>query len=141
MHADLSEYNILLCPSWQLSKVPIRPEQERTGEDLSLVIVLIDFGQAVEREHPNAKELLMRDIRTVRDFFVKQGIQTLPVVDAEEFILAPFSGNEDAKDNNDPEPNDENDSTWRHNIRGWDDEKVIEDLLAKLQVHETANVA
>jgi hypothetical protein len=36
------------------------------------------------------------------------------------------------------EPIDENDNTWRHNIRGWDDEKVIEDLLAKLQVTNVA---
>ena len=112
------------------------PEHERTDEDLSLIVVLIDFGQAVEREHPNAKSLLRRDIQTVQDFFEKKGIQTLPVDDAEEFILAPFSANvEDIKET---EPIDENDNTWRHNIRGWDDEKVIEDLLAKLQVTNVA---
>ena len=141
MHADLSEYNILLCPSWQLSKGIILREHERSEEDQSLVIVLIDFGQAVEREHPSAKELLRRDIQTVRDFFVKQGIAALPVDDAEEFILAPFTAPETedertlSADTDNLEPIEENNGTWRHNIRGWDDQKVIDDLLAKLQAH------
>eukprot|EP00956_Cyclotella_meneghiniana_P002352 scaffold2638_cov66-Cyclotella_meneghiniana.AAC.7 len=132
VHADLSEYNILLCPSWQLSHDPIRPEDERTEEDQSLVVVLIDFGQAVEREHPNAGDLLRRDIHNVREFFEKQGIQTLSVNDAEKFVLATFS----ADNENKTTPIIDNDCEWRHNVTGWDDQKVIDDLLIKLQSHK-----
>ena len=132
MHADLSEYNILLCPSWQVSNDPIRPEDERTEEDQSLVVVLIDFGQAVEREHPKAGDLLRRDIHNVKGFFDKQGIQTLSVNDAEKFVLATFSADNEHQNI----PINDNDLVWRHNVAGWDDQKVIDDLLVKLQSHK-----
>ena len=80
-----------------MSHDPIRPEDERTEEDQSLVVVLIDFGQAVEREHPNAGDLLRRDIHNVREFFEKQGIQTLSVNDAEKFVLDTFSADNENK--------------------------------------------
>jgi serine/threonine-protein kinase RIO1 len=142
VHADLSEYNLLLCPSWQISKDKISVESERTDEDQSLRIVLIDFGQAVERGHPAAGELLKRDLQTVRDFFVKQGIQTLPIDDSEEFVLAPFSANEEGNEILVEEKNVSNDitedDTWRHSVPGWNDQKVMDELLAKLQAINTA---
>ena len=54
IHADLSEYNILVYDD--------EP-------------VFIDFGQAVNTRHPNAFEFLMRDIRNVNRFFGAIGIE------------------------------------------------------------------
>jgi RIO kinase 1 len=62
VHGDLSEYNIML----------------RDGRT-----VLIDFGQAVTREHPMAEELLKRDVGNVIRFFGKAGID----VPSEEEVL------------------------------------------------------
>jgi RIO kinase 2 len=49
IHADLSGYNIIL-----------RPERR---------ILIIDWPQYVTRNHPNAEELLKRDVRNVLMFF------------------------------------------------------------------------
>ncbi|MDI9611352.1 MAG: serine protein kinase RIO [Archaeoglobaceae archaeon] len=49
VHADLSEYNIMFFD---------KP-------------IIIDMGQAVLRDHPNAKELLKRDIKNLAIFFRK----------------------------------------------------------------------
>ncbi len=51
VHADLSEYNVLM-----------------KGD----VPYLIDFGQAVSVEHPNATDLLRRDIGNITSFFNKR---------------------------------------------------------------------
>lgn len=53
VHADLSEYNLLVCPSWQVS----REELEGEGRDETLQVVMIDFGMAVERNHPRGKSI------------------------------------------------------------------------------------
>ncbi len=55
VHADLSEYNILLHQN--------EP-------------VLIDISQGVLLHHPHAKNFLLRDIRTIVTFFDKLGIST-----------------------------------------------------------------
>lgn len=49
IHADLSEYNIILQPDGH--------------------VLLIDWPQYVTREHPNAEELLERDVANVLKFF------------------------------------------------------------------------
>jgi RIO kinase 2 len=55
IHADLSEYNIIIKPN--------------------LHILVIDWPQYVKREHPNAQELLQRDIQNVLQYFErKQGL-------------------------------------------------------------------
>jgi RIO kinase 1 len=54
VHADLSEYNIL----WD----------ERP--------VLIDMGQSVLLDHPNAMEFLRRDLKNIVRFFSKYGIKS-----------------------------------------------------------------
>jgi RIO kinase 1 len=59
VHADLSEYNIF---------------KTRAGK-----IVLFDFGSAVETQHPNAKQFLVRDIVNINRFFEKKGIDVLDV--------------------------------------------------------------
>ncbi|MFB6190013.1 MAG: serine protein kinase RIO [Candidatus Nanohaloarchaea archaeon] len=55
VHGDLSEYNILV-------------ERDR--------LAWIDFSQGVHRSHPEARELLRRDIEQVAGFFEKQGADT-----------------------------------------------------------------
>ena len=60
---------------------------ERTADDETLQVVLIDFGQAVDTSHPSAKQYLKRDLSIVRDFFTKQGIKTLSNDAAEEYVI------------------------------------------------------
>ena len=57
VHADLSEYNIFKNPK---------------GE-----IMLLDFGSAVDVQHPNAKQFLVRDVQNVNRFFIKRGINVI----------------------------------------------------------------
>jgi len=57
IHADLSEYNIIL-----------RPDNH---------ILIIDWPQYVTREHPNAQQLLTRDIKNILKYFKrKQKLET-----------------------------------------------------------------
>lgn len=82
MHGDLSEYNILVAPSFQVENLIASTED--TDHDLQAVF--IDFGQAVDVRHPEAESWLRRDLERVRSFFVKQGVQTLAMEDALEFV-------------------------------------------------------
>jgi RIO kinase 2 len=52
IHADLSEYNIILKPDMH--------------------ILIIDWPQYVMTNHPNAEQLLMRDVRNVLSFFSRR---------------------------------------------------------------------
>jgi RIO kinase 2 len=52
IHADLSEYNIILKPDMH--------------------ILIIDWPQYVTREHPNAQQLLKRDVENVLRFFKRK---------------------------------------------------------------------
>jgi RIO kinase 2 len=52
VHADLSEYNVILRPDMH--------------------VLIIDWPQYVTIEHPNAKELLTRDIQNILDFFSRR---------------------------------------------------------------------
>lgn len=58
VHGDLSEYNILV---------------DREGQKY-----WIDFSQAVHFNHPEAEQLLKRDIENVASFFERQGADTDP---------------------------------------------------------------
>lgn len=49
IHADLSEFNIIMQPNWH--------------------VVIIDWPQYVTKDHPNAEQLLERDVRNVLHFF------------------------------------------------------------------------
>jgi len=64
VHADLSEYNIMV-----------------RGDEL----VLIDFGSAVDVNHPMAEEFLYRDVRNVFAYFSKLGVE---VGDPRAFVRA-----------------------------------------------------
>ncbi|AKB79818.1 Serine/threonine-protein kinase RIO1 [Methanosarcina horonobensis HB-1 = JCM 15518] len=59
VHADLSEYNILIDPA---DTTPI----------------FIDMGQSVTLEHPNAREFLYRDVLNILRFFGRYGITDKP---------------------------------------------------------------
>ncbi|KAL3928434.1 MAG: hypothetical protein SGBAC_012653 [Bacillariaceae sp.] len=50
--------------------------KNRDYDPNALQIALIDFGQAVDTRHPQASELLERDLLRVRQFFVKMGLTT-----------------------------------------------------------------
>jgi RIO kinase 1 len=56
VHADLSEYNIMKSDDG---------------------IMLFDFGSAVNINHPNAKQFLLRDILNINRFFEKRGVTVL----------------------------------------------------------------
>lgn len=56
VHGDLSEYNILV--------------------DGDQKLVWIDFSQGVHKSHPEAEQLLKRDIEKVSDFFSREGAET-----------------------------------------------------------------
>ena len=55
-HGDLSEYNIIV-----------------DGDGRK---VWIDFSQGVHKSHPEAEELLRRDVKNAADFFERQGAET-----------------------------------------------------------------
>ena len=56
VHADLSEYNIFKT---------------------DLGIMLFDFGSAIDIQHPNSKQFLLRDVMNINRFFEKRGIKVL----------------------------------------------------------------
>ncbi len=58
VHGDLSEYNVLVTDE---------PE-----------LVWIDFSQGIHKSHPEAAELLRRDIENISNFFSNQGADTAP---------------------------------------------------------------
>jgi RIO kinase 1 len=65
VHADLSEYNIF-----------------KTGDG----VMLFDFGSAVDIQHPNSKQFLVRDVLNVSRFFEKRGIEVPDVAQTVEKI-------------------------------------------------------
>jgi RIO kinase 1 len=87
VHGDLSEYNILVAPVFQVDN-PISSVEDTTND---LQAVLIDFGQAVDLRHPEAMNLLRRDLDRVRAFFKKQGVKTLDLEEAVEFVVDDFA--------------------------------------------------
>lgn len=87
VHGDLSEYNILIAPNFQVDH-----KSKNIGDDVDLQTALIDFGQAVEVRHPKAEELLRRDLDRVREFFSKHGVKgTMSLEDALQFVVGDHS--------------------------------------------------
>ena len=84
VHGDLSEYNILVAPSYFVAG-PSKTMVKNTGEDLQ--IVLIDFGQAVDTRHPDATFLLERDLDRILTFFTMQGIDVPTLNEAMELVI------------------------------------------------------
>jgi serine/threonine-protein kinase RIO1 len=81
IHGDLSEYNILVCPSHLL-----QDQMENVQDPDALQIALIDFGQAVDSRHSDAEELLRRDLQRVMEFFDKMGISTISLEAAMHYV-------------------------------------------------------
>lgn len=65
VHADLSEYNILIHDN--------KP-------------YIIDVSQAVEHDHPHAFDFLRSDIKNVEEFFGRYGVKCLGIRKAFEFV-------------------------------------------------------
>jgi RIO kinase 1 len=65
VHADLSEYNIF-----------------KTDHG----IMLFDFGSAIDIQHPNSKQFLVRDVMNINRFFEKRGIEVLNTAQVVEKI-------------------------------------------------------
>mmetsp|Transcript_23614 Transcript_23614/g.34846 ORF Transcript_23614/g.34846 Transcript_23614/m.34846 type:complete len:597 (-) Transcript_23614:1527-3317(-) len=84
VHCDLSEYNIMVCPCRLVENSLLDPSDQ---DDNALQVVLIDFGQAVNVHHPDAKKLLQRDLTRIKEFFEKMSaIATMSIDVAEEFV-------------------------------------------------------
>lgn len=139
IHGDLSEYNILLCPKWQVKKGIVLSPGERTGDDEDLQVVLIDFGQAVDIKHPQGSYLLERDLSTVTQFFANQGITTLTATNAEEFVVGTSRsdtgglGNNTEHDYEGEEEGAKKTSNWRNIAAGWDENSDMEALMSRLK--------
>lgn len=65
MHADLSEFNILL----------------QDGQ-----LVIIDVSQAVEHDHPHSFDFLRKDCTNISEFFRKKAVATMTVKELFDFI-------------------------------------------------------
>jgi RIO kinase 2 len=66
VHADLSEYNIILKPDMH--------------------ILIIDWPQYVTREHPNAQELLTRDLKNITQFFERKHMLKVELKEALAYV-------------------------------------------------------
>jgi len=82
VHGSLNESNILVVPKHVFDPTLLRSSKEY-GMDQA---VLIDFGQTVDSKHPDALDLLRRDLQSIRSFFIKQGIRTPSVDEAMQFV-------------------------------------------------------
>ena len=142
VHCDLSEYNILICPQWQVSGGQIVSPDKQSSDDNTLQVVLIDFASAVDTKHSSASTFLKRDLSIVRAFFEKKGIKTLSNEDAEEFVTAPFDEENkpididtiDEESEVEEQETDTVEDTFnsRYQLLGWSDEHNMKLLLEKL---------
>ncbi len=69
IHADLSEYNIIIKPNWHT--------------------LIIDWPQYVTREHPNAQQLLKRDLKNVVRFFQRKHKVKIKLKEALAYVQTP----------------------------------------------------
>jgi RIO kinase 2 len=67
IHADLSEYNIILQPNGH--------------------ILIIDWPQYVNKEHPNAEELLTRDVQNILQFFKRKHKLNADLKEAMRYVI------------------------------------------------------
>jgi len=67
IHADLSEYNVILQPDMH--------------------VLIIDWPQYITKNHPNAKELLSRDLRNILTFFRKKQLLNADFNDIIDYIV------------------------------------------------------
>jgi RIO kinase 1 len=48
--------------------------------------MLFDFGSAIDIQHPNSKQFLLRDVMNINRFFEKRGIEVLNTAQVVEKI-------------------------------------------------------
>jgi RIO kinase 2 len=66
IHADLSEYNVILKPDMH--------------------ILIIDWPQYVTKEHPNAQQLLTRDVRNILQYFKRKHMLKVKLKEALDYV-------------------------------------------------------
>jgi RIO kinase 2 len=66
VHADLSEYNVILKPNMH--------------------ILIIDWPQYVKKEHPNAQQLLTRDVKNILECFRRKHFVKVKLREALEYV-------------------------------------------------------
>jgi RIO kinase 2 len=66
IHADLSEYNVILKPNMH--------------------ILIIDWPQYVTKDHPNAQELLARDIKNILQYFKRKQMLKVGLEEALSYV-------------------------------------------------------
>lgn len=66
IHADLSEYNVILKPNMH--------------------ILIIDWPQYVTREHPNAQQLLTRDVKNILNYFKRKRMLKVRIKEACAYV-------------------------------------------------------
>ena len=126
VHGDLSEYNILLVPSYLLQDAD-RPKNDSLSssriDNGDVQIVLIDFGQAIHTGHPSADMFLERDVHRLSSFFSSQGVNVLSPEKIKEYIMAscgPTKTEINETDLDEKKP--------RCTILNWDDDKEYDKL-------------
>jgi RIO kinase 2 len=67
IHADLSEYNVILKPNMH--------------------ILIIDWPQYVTKDHPNAQQLLERDVKNILQYFERKRILKVKFKEAYDYII------------------------------------------------------
>jgi len=67
VHADLSDYNIIVQPDMR--------------------VLIIDWPQYVTRQHPNTEDLLNRDLKNVLDFFSRKYKLKVEIEKARDFVV------------------------------------------------------
>jgi RIO kinase 1 len=70
VHADLSEFNILM-KGYVEREFGTAP---KTGAEIEIEPVIIDMGQSLLLNHPHADEFLLRDVRNIIIYFNKLGL-------------------------------------------------------------------
>ena len=121
----------MVCSSEQVQNSLDKSEDAKRD----LQIVLIDFGQAVERNHPSALDLLKRDLHILNDFFLKQEITILEQEEYEDFVTREFEGDSSKIDEDDKDliVHDDTLDGWRHTPKDWSDQKNFEWIYDRLQ--------
>jgi len=66
IHADLSEYNVILKPNMH--------------------ILIIDWPQYVKRDHPNAQQLLTRDVKNILRYFERKYMLKVKLKEAVAYV-------------------------------------------------------
>jgi RIO kinase 2 len=66
IHADLSEYNVILKPNMH--------------------ILIIDWPQYVTRDHPNAQQLLTRDVTNILQYFMRKQMLKVKLEEALNYV-------------------------------------------------------